>query len=100
MSEVDDALLLEQARRGDQEALSALFARHQRAIYGYASYMCGPDAGDDLLQETFLAVLRQSGRREALQGLGDRVPARHRAALRDEAADGPAEGGAGGRDRR
>jgi RNA polymerase sigma-70 factor, ECF subfamily len=68
MSEVDDAGLLERARRGDEEAFSRLFAGHRRMIYRYAAYMCGPDAGDDIVQETFLAVLRQSGRHDTLAG--------------------------------
>jgi RNA polymerase sigma-70 factor (ECF subfamily) len=68
MSEVDDVNLLDRARRGDEEAFSQLFARHQRDIYRYGTYMCGPGAGDDIVQDTFLAVLRQTGRRDALRG--------------------------------
>jgi DNA-directed RNA polymerase specialized sigma24 family protein len=68
MSEVDDEGLLERARRGDEEAFSRLFARHQRAVYRYAVYMCGPDAGDDIVQETFLVVLRQTARQDTLRG--------------------------------
>ena len=68
MSEVDDDVgLIERARRGDEEAFSRLFARHQRMIYRYATYMCGPAAGDDIVQETFLAVLRQTGRHDTLR---------------------------------
>lgn len=65
MNEVDDALdaeLLERARRGDENAFSQLFGRHQGAIYRYAVHLCGAEAGDDIVQETFLAVLRQRGR--------------------------------------
>jgi RNA polymerase sigma-70 factor (ECF subfamily) len=65
---VDDAGLLERARRGDEDAFSQLFARHERAIYRYAVYMCGPGAGDDIVQETFLAVLRQNARGDTLRG--------------------------------
>ena len=32
--------------------------RYQRRIFQYASRMCGPAAGDDVVQETFLAVLK------------------------------------------
>ena len=49
---VDDAGLLERARRGDEDAFSQLFARHERAIYRYGAYMCGRDAADDIVQET------------------------------------------------
>jgi RNA polymerase sigma-70 factor, ECF subfamily len=69
MSEVDDdAGLVERARRGDEDAFSQLYARHQRAIYRYAVYLCGQDAGDDIVQETFLAVLRQTARLDTLRG--------------------------------
>ncbi len=61
---MDDAALLQRARQGDEPAFSALFERHQRAIYRYAVYMCGPDAGDDIVQETFMAVLKQTARRD------------------------------------
>jgi RNA polymerase sigma-70 factor, ECF subfamily len=55
---VDDAELLDRARRGDEAAFAQLFARHQRSIYRYAAHMCGRDAADDVVQETFLVVLR------------------------------------------
>jgi RNA polymerase sigma-70 factor (ECF subfamily) len=58
---VDDATLIARARRGDEGAFSALFTRYQRSIYHYAARMCGRDAGDDVVQETFLAVLRAPG---------------------------------------
>jgi RNA polymerase sigma-70 factor, ECF subfamily len=66
--EVDDVALLERMRRGDAEAASALFARHQGPIYRYAAHMCGRDAADDVVQETFLAVLRRSGQYDAARG--------------------------------
>jgi RNA polymerase sigma-70 factor (ECF subfamily) len=62
---VDDAGLLDRARRGDEGAFSGLFARYQRSIYRYGSYMCGPEAADDIVQDTFLAVLRQRDRHDA-----------------------------------
>ena len=72
MNDVDDVLdgvfdaeLLERARRGDEDAFAQLFGRHQGAICRYAVHMCGPEAGDDIVQETFLAVLRQRGRTDA-----------------------------------
>lgn len=66
--DVDDAGLLERARTGDEGAFSQLFARHQRPIYHYAARMCGSDVADDVVQETFLAVLRQSGRFDPARG--------------------------------
>lgn len=68
MTEVDDVRLLESARRGEEQAFSQLYGRYQRAIYRYAAYMCGREAGDDVVQETFLVVLRQTGRHDAPGG--------------------------------
>jgi RNA polymerase sigma-70 factor (ECF subfamily) len=65
---VDDAALLQRARKGDEAAFSQLFARHHRAIRRYAAYMSSGDSGDDVVQETFLAVLRQTGRGDSVQG--------------------------------
>lgn len=65
MNEVEDAQLLERSRRGDEGAFSELYGRYQGAIYRYAAHMCGANAGDDIVQETFLAVLRQRGRTDA-----------------------------------
>jgi RNA polymerase sigma-70 factor, ECF subfamily len=69
MNEVhDDGGLLTRARRGDEAAFSELFSRYQRAVYHYAVYMGGRDVGDDIVQETFLVVLRQSDRQDELRG--------------------------------
>jgi RNA polymerase sigma-70 factor (ECF subfamily) len=57
---VDDAGLIALARRGDAVAFSRLFAAFERRIFRYAAHMCGRDAADDVVQETFLAVLRPS----------------------------------------
>ncbi len=65
---MDDAGLLGRARRGDEAAFSQLFASHQRSIYLYAARMCGADAGDDVVQETFLAVLQPSGAYDPARG--------------------------------
>jgi RNA polymerase sigma-70 factor, ECF subfamily len=65
MSEVEDAQLLERSRRGEEGAFSELYRRYQAGIYRYAVHMCGANAGDDVVQETFLAVLRQRGRTDA-----------------------------------
>jgi RNA polymerase sigma-70 factor, ECF subfamily len=65
---VDDIELINRARRGDEPAFSQLFASHQRAVYRYAAHMCGREQADDVVQETFLAVLRQADRRDAPRG--------------------------------
>ena len=68
MSKVDEAALLALASGGDEAAFCQLFARYQRPIYHYAERTCGCGAGDDVVQETFLAVLRPSGRFDATKG--------------------------------
>lgn len=65
---MDDAALLRRACGGDEAAFCELFARYQRQIYLYAARMCGCVAGDDVVQETFLAVLRPSGRFDPAKG--------------------------------
>ena len=59
---MDDAALLTRASAGEEAAFGQLFARYQRQIYQYAERVCGCGSGDDIVQETFLAVLRPSGR--------------------------------------
>ena len=56
---VNEAALLARASEGDEAAFGELYARYQRQIFHYAARMCGVAAGDDVVQETFLAVLRQ-----------------------------------------
>jgi RNA polymerase sigma-70 factor (ECF subfamily) len=65
---VTDSELLERARQGDGQAFTVLFRSHQAAVYRYAAYMCGRDAADDIVQDTFLVVLRQRRRLDRIQG--------------------------------
>lgn len=62
----DDALLVEQARGGDERAFSALYRRHSRYLAGVAYRLMGDGSElDDVVQETFvLASLRLSALRE------------------------------------
>jgi RNA polymerase sigma-70 factor (ECF subfamily) len=50
--------LLEQARRGDNEARTELVMRHGRRLFGLAVALLGSDDADvnDIVQETFLAA--------------------------------------------
>ena len=58
-------------QQGDERAFADLFARHAPAIYRYAVHMAGPGLADDIVQEVFLALLRQLNRYEP-----DRAPLR------------------------
>jgi RNA polymerase sigma-70 factor (ECF subfamily) len=66
--DVNDAQLLARVRAGDEQAFDQLYAHHQGAIYRYAMHMCGAEAADDVVQETFLAVLKATGRFDAERG--------------------------------
>lgn len=59
---MDDAELVERIRRGDQAAFEQLFQAHKAAIYRYALHMRPRDAAaaEDIVQEVFLAFLRQA----------------------------------------
>ena len=66
--DVDDAALLKRARQGDEAAFGALYARYQRPLYRYAARMCGDRAADDVVQETFIVVLRSGNRFDEARG--------------------------------
>jgi RNA polymerase sigma-70 factor (ECF subfamily) len=68
IEKIDEAALLTRASKGDETAFGELYARYQRQIYHYAARMCGVAGGDDVVQETFLAVLRQGGRFDPAKG--------------------------------
>ena len=50
--------MLKRARAGDELAFEELFSRYQRGLYRYALHMCGAATADDIVQDTFLAVLK------------------------------------------
>jgi len=58
-SQSDDELLL-RLRNGDEQAFTALYRRRQGSIYRFALHMSGsPAAAEDIVQEVFLALLRE-----------------------------------------
>ena len=62
----DDAELLKQIGRGDQAAFRALLDRHARYLFGVAHALVGNAAdAEDLVQETFAAVLGATFRGES-----------------------------------
>lgn len=57
-----DEACLRRARRGDPEAFAALYRHHARAIHSLAWRLTGdPQAAEDILQDTFLRLLRHIG---------------------------------------
>lgn len=54
-----DEAIMAAVRAGDLEAVSALFERHHRRLYGLLVCLVGePATAEDLVQETFLRLLR------------------------------------------
>jgi RNA polymerase sigma-70 factor (ECF subfamily) len=99
---VDDQRLLARMRRGDEQALAELFGRHRLAVHRYAVHMCGATNADDVVQETFLALIHQLDRfdpergtvRSYLLGIARRQAARRfagpiEAALEEDSSSTP-----------
>ncbi|MBJ6762376.1 sigma-70 family RNA polymerase sigma factor [Myxococcaceae bacterium JPH2] len=65
MGSPSDEALMEEFRAGQLDAFEVLFARHSRRVHGFLARMVrdGPLA-EDLLQTTFLSVIRARGRFE------------------------------------
>ncbi len=62
----DDFELLKEIGRGDNAAFRVLIERHGRYLYGIAHALSGdPADAEDLIQETFAAVLKSRFRGEA-----------------------------------
>ena len=60
----DEALMLE-FRGGSRAAFEELFARYRKPLYGFfARRLNNPERAEDLVQETFLAVIRAAFRYE------------------------------------
>src|SRR5260370_29680388 len=61
MDRLSDEHLLAAVLAGEMDALAALVERHQGPLTGYLDRLVGPDwaLAQDLVQETFLRVLRQ-----------------------------------------
>jgi RNA polymerase sigma-70 factor (ECF subfamily) len=56
-----DIELMRRLSTGDEGAFLEFYRRHQGGIYRYAVHMTGrPDAAADVVQETFLTLLRQA----------------------------------------
>lgn len=64
MSLESDEALLEAWRRGAMSAFDALYARHERPLFGFVVRMLGGDRAEaeDVLHEAFLAVLKEAKR--------------------------------------
>ena len=55
----DDAALLAQVQRGDEQAMAALFDRYSKVVYSVAlRVLRDPAAAEDVLQEIFMQIWR------------------------------------------
>jgi RNA polymerase sigma-70 factor, ECF subfamily len=106
-----DIELMRRLSTGDEGAFLEFYRRHQGGVYRYAVYMTGrPEAAADVVQETFLTLIRQAGKFDEERGAPGAflfgIARNHvrklqekesrYVALGDEAGDGSREIGVGG----
>ena len=67
--EIRDVELLRRLAAGDDDAFLEFYRRHQGGLFRYAMHMCGsPQSAADVVQETFLTLIRHSGKYEEEKG--------------------------------
>jgi RNA polymerase sigma-70 factor (ECF subfamily) len=65
----DDAALLAEVQRGDEQAMAVLFDRYSRIVYSVAlRVLRDPAAAEDVLQEIFMQIWRNPGGFVAARG--------------------------------
>lgn len=65
----DDVQLLRRSSRGDEQAFTVLYRRHQAPIHRFAVRMTGSGwAADEILQDVFMALLREPKKFDAARG--------------------------------
>ena len=66
---IDDAVLVEQSRRGDSEAMERLILKYQNRIYNVILKICAdPDDAAELTQETFVKIIENLNKFEGRSG--------------------------------
>ncbi len=67
--ELRDVELLRRLKAGDDDAFLEFYRRHQGGLYRYAMHMSGsPQWAADVVQETFLTLIRHSGKYDEERG--------------------------------
>ena len=67
--ETRDVELLRRLAEGDDDAFLEFYRRHQGGLYRYAVHMSGsPQAAADVVQETFLTLIKHSGKYDEEKG--------------------------------
>src|ERR1700733_9419858 len=68
-AEPRDIELMRRLSKGDEEAFLEFYRRHQGGLYRYAVHMSGrPEAAADVVQETFLTLIRHAGKFDEEKG--------------------------------
>ena len=64
-----DDVLLRRAARGDEESFTALYRRHQAALYRFALRMSGNIwAAEEIVQDVFMTLMREPKKYDASRG--------------------------------
>src|SRR5579862_9783559 len=67
--ETRDVELIRRLAAGDDDAFLEFYRRHQGGLYRYAVHMAGrPESAADVVQETFLTLIRQAGKFDEEKG--------------------------------
>jgi len=68
-ADYSDEMLLPALARGEESAFLVIYRRRQSSIYRYALHLCGDaDVAAEVVQETFMALLRDAARLDAVRG--------------------------------
>jgi len=69
IEDASDESLLDRLARGDEDAFLAIYRRRQKWVYRYSLHMAGDEeVAADVVQETFIALLREAGRLDPALG--------------------------------
>src|SRR5712675_1524423 len=64
-----DIELMRRLSAGDEDAFLEFYRRHQGGVYRFAVHMSGrPEAAADVVQETFLTLIRHAGKFDEEKG--------------------------------
>jgi RNA polymerase sigma-70 factor, ECF subfamily len=67
--QVSDDVLLRRAAKGDEEAFTLLYRRHQAALYRFALRMTGNTwAAEEIVQDVFMTLMRDPKKYDATRG--------------------------------
>jgi RNA polymerase sigma-70 factor (ECF subfamily) len=69
LEEARDDVLLRRAAKGDEDAFTFLYRRHQAALYRFALRMTGNAwASEEIVQDVFMTLMREPKKYDAMRG--------------------------------